>query len=707
MVEKNSTKRREGLGREIGGLLFMAGAIFLLASLVSFDPNDPALKGFHISGSNNWMGPVGANLAQFLLDIWGYGAWLWVPAAAAGGLYLFRPFFKDDVTPGLFIYGWVGGVLAVSGLLSLFTPSWGGIAGKVLTGFLKQWIGVGGAGLLLVVILCSCILAATPLTLTGCANWLLSLATGGKEGDGEQARPKAKALALEQDQSSPPLEPEARPRIAHRAVKEEPSKDPFPDELEIEPVSGEFVLPSPALLAEPPERQEVMDQEAFLANASILEQKLKDFGVSGKVVEICPGPVVTMYEFAPAPGVKINKVASLADDLALALKTTSIRIVAPIPGKGVIGIELANPQRQTVYLREIIVSKEFQESRHQLALALGQDIVGTPVVADLARMPHLLIAGATGTGKSVGLNSMICSLLYRHTPETLRLLMVDPKRIELSLYDGIPHLLHPVVSDPSEATRALRWAVTEMERRYQLLEEARARNLQGYNRTADEPLPYLVVIVDELADLMMVSSKEVEAAIARLAQMARAAGIHLIIATQRPSVDVLTGLIKANFPARISFKVSSRVDSRTILDTMGAERLLGMGDMLFLEPGGAYPARIHGAYVSEPEIERIVEFLKEQGEPQYDMTVAEPVVGEESPAGGEDDGEFSDPKYDEAVEIVTQGQYASVSMLQRKMRIGYNRAARMVEQMEREGVVSPPDHKGRRKVLVRGYDDRP
>jgi S-DNA-T family DNA segregation ATPase FtsK/SpoIIIE len=458
------------------------------------------------------------------------------------------------------------------------------------------------------------------------------------------------------------------------------------------------------LLNDPPEENEEIDKEVYLSNARLLEKKLLDFGVAGNVVEICPGPVITMYEFSPAPGIKINKVASLADDLALALRTHSVRIVAPIPGKAVIGIELANTTRHIVYLKEILASSIFNRNREKLLLTLGQDIMGEPVLTDLTKMPHLLIAGATGTGKSVGLNAMICSLLYGHHPDRLRFLMIDPKRIELSLYDGIPHLLHPVVSEPKEATRALRWAVMEMERRYQILEVAQARNLQGYNKTAEEPLPYLVVIIDELADLMIVSSKEVESAIIRLAQMARAAGIHLIVATQRPSVDVITGLIKANFPARISFKVSSKVDSRTILDIMGAERLLGMGDMLFLPPGSSALERIHGAYVSEKEIFRVVEFLKAQGEPDYDQTVIEPIPGEEDSETSGPGGESVDDKYDEAVEMVTQTGQASISMLQRRLRVGYNRAARMIEQMEHDGVVSPTDNMGRRHVLVRKYE---
>ncbi|MBW2351357.1 MAG: cell division protein FtsK, partial [Deltaproteobacteria bacterium] len=474
--------------------------------------------------------------------------------------------------------------------------------------------------------------------------------------------------------------------------------------FQMSPITGDFSLPPLTLLNDPPEENEEIDREIYLSNARLLEKKLLDFGVAGNVVEICPGPVVTMYEYSPAPGIKINKVASLADDLALALRTHSVRIVAPIPGKAVIGIELANTTRHIIYLKEILSSNIFQKTGGRLLLTLGQDIVGQPVVTDLTKMPHLLIAGATGTGKSVGLNALICSLLYGHHPDRLRFLMIDPKRIELSLYDGIPHLLHPVVSEPKEATRALRWAVMEMERRYKLLEEAQARNLQGYNKTAEEPLPYLIIVIDELADLMIVSSKEVESAITRLAQMARAAGIHLIVATQRPSVDVLTGLIKANFPARISFKVSSKVDSRTILDIMGAERLLGMGDMLFLPPGSSALKRIHGAYVSEKEIVRVVEFLKAQGEPDYDQTVIEPIPGEEDSETSGPDGESVDVKYDEAVEIVTQTGQASISMLQRRLRVGYNRSARMIEQMEHAGVVSPTDNMGRRHVLVRKYE---
>ncbi|HFB83965.1 MAG TPA: DNA translocase FtsK, partial [Thermodesulfatator sp.] len=440
-------------------------------------------------------------------------------------------------------------------------------------------------------------------------------------------------------------------------------------------------------------------REALLARARVLEEKLSDFGVSGRVTEVCPGPVITVYEFEPAPGIKINRVTNLADDLALALKAESVRVLGPIPGKSVVGIEVANPEREIVYLKEIIASEPFRHSPSPLTVALGKDVSGQPVVADLLKMPHLLIAGATGTGKSVCLNAMIISLIYKSTPERLRFLMIDPKRIELSIYDGIPYLLHPVVIEPKNATRALRWAVREMERRYSLLEEAGSRNLESYNEEAEERLPYLVIVIDELADLMLVSSKEVEEALTRLAQMARAAGIHLLVATQRPSVDVLTGIIKANFPARISFQVSSKTDSRTILDTGGAERLLGSGDMLFLPPGTSRLERIHGAFVSEKEVKRVVEFLKSQGPPEYKEDILAQI---DVPEGaGEEDDLFEDEKYDEAVEIVIRTGQASISMLQRRLRIGYNRAARLIERMEKEGIVGPSDGVKPRPVLGR------
>ena len=454
-----------------------------------------------------------------------------------------------------------------------------------------------------------------------------------------------------------------------------------------------------------------------------------------------PGPVITTFEYRPAPGIKISKIVNLSDDLALALSAVGIRILAPIPGKDVVGIEIPNDTRENVILKELINSREFAESESRLTLALGKDITGKPVVAPMDSMPHLLIAGATGTGKSVGLNAMIISLIYKATPDEVKFIMIDPKRIELSVYDDIPHLISPVVTDMKKATNALFWAVREMERRYELLARTGTRNIDQYNRFVDEKreerekrgqtqtqepdaefgaqedgqspadgeepeefekLPFIVIIVDEFADLMMVSSKDVESALTRLAQMARAAGMHLILATQRPSVDVLTGIIKANFPTRISFQVSSRTDSRTILDSNGSEKLLGRGDMLFLPPGTGKLQRIQCAFISEKEIEKVTKFLKKQRKPNY---VEDVTQKQDDDTGGTIDESDYDEKYDEAVALVTRTRQASISSVQRHLRIGYNRAARIIEVMEQEGVVGPSDGSKPREVLVRSYDD--
>ena len=496
------------------------------------------------------------------------------------------------------------------------------------------------------------------------------------------------------------------------------------------PSPGEFALPHLSFLDYDNPDEVVVDKDMLRQMAMQLEKTLSDFGVKGKVVEICPGPVITMFEFSPAAGVKLSKIANLADDLAMALAALSVRIIAPIPGKGVVGIEVPNPTREMVFLKEIIADEVFQQNRARMPMALGKGTEGGPVVADLASMPHLLVAGTTGSGKSVAVNTMIVSLLFRFTPEEVRLIMVDPKMLEFSVYEGIPHLLLPVVTDPKQAAVALRWAVEEMERRYQLLADMGVRNITTYNKRVekltiqceqdlkaeryDSPavhkmqldiegnprhqrLPYIVCIIDEFADLMMVASKDVETAVARLAQKARAAGIHLILATQRPSVDVITGLIKANFPTRIALRVAQKTDSRTILDSNGAESLLGKGDMLFLPPGSSQQQRVHGAFVSEDEIERIVGFLKQQGNPRYDESILQ---GEEGGGGSDSDDEEADEHYDEAIFIVTSERRASISMLQRKLRIGYNRAARMIERMEQDGIVSPSDGSRPREVLA-------
>ena len=484
--------------------------------------------------------------------------------------------------------------------------------------------------------------------------------------------------------------------------------------------SQQFQLPSLDLLDAPSDSEEGESDEELTAQASFLEQKLREFGVEGEVVQVSPGPVITMYEFAPAAGVKVNKIANLQDDLALVMRALSVRIVAPVPGKAVVGIEVPNVRRETIALRSLVDSEEFQGSSSKLSIVLGKDILGQPVITDLALIPHLLVAGSTGSGKSVGLNSVICSLLFRVTPAEVKLIMIDPKMLEFSIYDGIPHLLVPVVTDAKKAAVALRRVVAEMERRYQLLAAKGVRSIAQYNQkirdekasardgagsenplASAEMLPYLVVVVDELSDLMMVSSREVEDSLMRIAQMARAAGIHLIVATQRPSVDVLTGVIKANFPARLSFQVTSKTDSRTILDANGAETLLGRGDMLFLAPGTSKPQRVHGAYVSEAEITRLVEAWKAIQPPNYNDSFLEPI----SEQVDDEDSEY-DEKYDEAVALVARTGQASISMLQRRLRVGYNRAARMIEVMEKEGVVGPADGVKPREVLVRDtYDE--
>lgn len=511
-----------------------------------------------------------------------------------------------------------------------------------------------------------------------------------------------------------------------------------------------FSLPSVDLLEDAPTRHASIDEKAYLVIAQKLTAKLADHGIEGAVVEIRPGPVITMYEFAPGPGIKISKIVSLADDLAMAMEALRVRIVAPIPGKAVVGIEVPNREPQTVYLREILEQDAFAKSASKLTMVLGKDIQGMPYITDLAKMPHLLIAGTTGSGKSVALNAMVMSLLLKSTPEDVRFLMVDPKKLELSLYDGIPHLLLPVVTDPRKAALALRWAVEEMERRYQMLADAGVRNIAGFNKwiergrsgphpvvitprrprktlvvdvaegeseeealaraqeaevpeAAADPeaprrLPYVVIVIDELTDLMMVASREVELYVARLAQMARAAGIHLMVATQRPSTDVVTGVIKANFPARISFQLRSKPDSMTILGTPGAEALLGKGDMLILPPTSANLARVHGAYVSEAEITRVVNFLKAQAKPVYDESILRPREDEDAVAEAE---QFSDELYEEALRMVAEMRQVSISVLQRRLRIGYQRSARMIERMEREGLVGSADGAKPREVLMR------
>lgn len=724
------------LKREIQGLIFLLLVIVLGVSLFSFHPDDYVwgINTGRASGTHNLFGTVGAHLSGWIFHLIGFSSfWLViVPLVMAfftfSGKKLLSP-LKNGLAL-LFL------LLSFSGILGLHFPDpvlfrggevWnGGLLGYYIAAFMQEMLNSFGAYVLLAAIFIISLMISTRfsfgLVISGAFLELKLLFKKTRE---YLAKRKEKRRKKKARVETVRME-KARPRQKVTIVRPEkaPPKKPKQETFAFMQVEGKFKLPSLDLLNAPPEPTgQAVEKESLEMNARRLEKKLMDFGVQGEVVEILPGPVITMYEFRPAPGIKISKITGLADDLTLALRAPSVRIIAPLPGKAAVGIEIANNKREPVYLSDVLQSDTFMENVFKLPMALGKDITGLPYITDLTRMPHLLVAGATGTGKSVSLNAMINSLLFKISPDMVRFIMIDPKRIELSIYKDIPHLLHPVVTQPKEATRVLRWAVEEMERRYMLLSDLGVRNVDAYNRRLlkikpekekevspdngggpekQKTLPYIILIIDELADLMMVSSRDVEEAITRLAQMARAAGIHLIIATQRPSVDVLTGIIKANFPTRISFQVSSKVDSRTILDTIGAEHLLGEGDMLFLPPGVGRLNRIHGAYISEEEVKRVTDFLREQAKPEYDSEIMEKVSREEEALAEEFE---KDEKYEQAIEVVLQTRQASISMLQRKLRVGYNRAARMIEIMEYEGVVGPSDGVKPREVYGRKQEE--
>jgi len=734
--------------REAKWLALVAVAVYLLLILITFHVSDP---GWSRSATNeqtqNAGGWLGARVSNVLLSVTGLSSYWWVVLV----LYLVLHGYRRLDGSGLIdrrslVVAGVGFLILLVASASLealrlhslqialpLLP--GGIVGNVLGEMAFGLLGFTGATLLLIT------LAAVGFSLFTGISWiaaaevtglmlegLYGLARRMRESRedrriGEIAREEREHVVLiekKREENHEPIHiepPVAEIKKSERVQKEKQA--PLFDNLPDTP------LPPLKLLDEAPSDAEQVSAETLEFTSRLIEKKLSDFGVSVKVLAAYPGPVITRYEIEPAVGVKGSQVVNLVRDLARALSVVSIRVVETIPGKSCMGLEIPNPHRQTVRLSEILGSEAYHNLGSPLTLAMGKDIAGNPIVADLAKMPHLLVAGTTGSGKSVGINAMILSLLYKAEPKNVRLILIDPKMLELSVYQDIPHLLAPVVVDMKQAANALNWCVAEMERRYKLMSWYGVRNLSGFNQKASDAekkghpledpatiesgnpqpvttLPHIVVVIDELADLMMVVGKKVEELIARLAQKARASGIHLILATQRPSVDVITGLIKANIPTRVSFQVSSKVDSRTILDQSGAEALLGQGDMLYLPPGTGFPQRVHGAYVADHEVHAVVDYLKKLASPEYITSILEPEIGEDGGPGGSEAGPTGekDPLYDQAVEIVLRTRRPSISLVQRHLRIGYNRAARLIEDMERAGMVSPMQSNGNREVLV-------
>lgn len=779
MAVKKNPETNSALRREVLALIFLGLGAFLFLSVLSFDPYDPSF--FNLSTNEkvqNWGGIVGAYLSDILFNFFGAGTYLLGIYFIGGFLYFLikdKPKLPKYSLGIYFIF-----IILISTLIQLwlgkinfgdFSLSAGGLIGHGLAKLGSSYLGKWGTYILIVLGACLTLIWTLQFsvqeTLQSLIKALLFLVIKAKEllfkffsrvnhalKSLKENRKKIKenkqkevkishqknplsakeSIPLKSEISSKNLVQELNedePKIFNRI--ESSKKKKIDSQLRFQNLVEGYEFPPISLLDSEEHATVRVDENSLKMNAKILEKKLGDFNVEGSVTEIHPGPVITMYEFQPAPGVKLSKISNLVDDLSLAMGGRNVRIVAPLPNKAAVGIEIPNIDRETVWFKDVVADNKFQKSDAKLLFALGKDIEGISYFADLAKMPHLLVAGATGAGKSVSINSMIMSILFRSSPKDVRMLMIDPKMLELSIYEGIPHLLLPVVTDPKKANLTLKWGVKEMERRYKHLADINARNISDYNERVEskkfmskqaeklkekgleepidedkliheETLPYIVIIVDELADLMMVAGREIEESIGRLAQMARAAGIHLILATQRPSVDVITGVIKANFPCRIAFKVSSKHDSRTILDRIGAERLLGMGDMLCIPPGASQIQRVHGAFVNDQEVSRVVGFLKKQGKPVYDesiLEVAESADGEFSM----DEEEDKDELYDQAVALVAESKQASISMVQRRLRVGYNRAARMIEQMEKDGIVSAPQGSSGREVLVSSFSE--
>ena len=744
--------------RESALWVFGALALILLVALSTYDAADPSYSSTGQSGLVvNLIGPFGAWISDFFFVLFGGPAFLFPLMLGYAGWTLFQDRRNQDPidrrTSALRATGFVLALASSCGLATLhFDPgslpnTAGGQVGALVGVGLAGSMSLLGATLLLLAVWLASVSLCTGVSwlavmdrigaaVLGGISWVRDrMATARDQKVGREVK-QARAEVVREEQKKvaerkPPKIELPTPKV-ERSERVEKEK-----QVSMFERPGSTELPALSLLDDAPPRAGGYSPEALEAMSRLVELKLRDFGVEAEVVEVHPGPVITRFELRPAPGVKVAQVSHLAKDLARSLSAVSVRVVEVIAGKSTMGLEIPNESREIVTLGEIIKSKAYDDMNSPLALVLGKDIGGNPVVADLARMPHLLVGGTTGSGKSTAVNAMVLSLLYKSSAEQVRLIMIDPKMLELSVYEGIPHLLAPVVTDMKQAANALRWCVAEMERRYRLMAHAGVRNLAGFNRkvkeAADEgkplrdpiemkqlppggdpdsvpvlePLPYIVVIVDELADLMMIVGKKVEELIARLAQKARASGIHLILATQRPSVDVITGLIKANIPTRIAFQVSAKVDSRTILDQSGAEALLGHGDMLFLQPGTSLPVRVHGAFVSDAEVHRVVGKLKGMSPPVYIDEVLDgpsaPIPGlpGEPSAGGEEGGDpEQDPLYDEAVRIVTESRKASISGVQRRLKIGYNRAARMIEAMEAAGLVGPLQSNGSREVIA-------